>query len=420
MLTINYFPNGEIVIPSSKSITHRVVIFYYLDIIKNIEKYKTFEEIEKIKHPILTVGQISNDILRTQEAILLLIKHFFIKKSESIYVGESGSTLRFLIPIAGYIAKKTGNEIKFEGVKRLFERPLDVYEKLYEEKGIQDAFEKHSEYVLIKDFPDVSHYEITGKISSQFLTGLMLYSVLRETETVISVIDDLESKGYVDLTIEVAEKFGVTISNEDYKEFVVSCSVINCPKKYVVEGDYSNGAFFLAASALGADITVKNLPLKTNQPDSKIIEILTEMEANCILKNDGIRIKASRLRGVNVDVSNIPDLVPILSVLFSVAHGYSKITNAGRLRDKESDRLHAISVELNNLGADILEGEDSLSFRGVGALKGGTARSHNDHRIAMALAVAGIVSEEEIDLEGENAVDKSFPDFWKKFLVKRV
>jgi 3-phosphoshikimate 1-carboxyvinyltransferase len=186
---------------------------------------------------------------------------------------------------------------------------------------------------------------------------------------------------------------------------------------YIVEGDYSQAAFYLAAGALGSFVVCKGLEPDSKQGDKEIINILKQMGASVVIESDGIAAVPSKLRGCEIDASQIPDLVPIIAVLGTLAEGETVIRNASRLRIKESDRLTAIAQQLNILGATIIEKSDGLVIEGINSLSGGTVNSEKDHRIAMSLAIASTCCNEEIIIVESDCVKKSYPDFWKDFAM---
>ncbi len=238
-------------------------------------------------------------------------------------------------------------------------------------------------------------------------------------DSVIELTTPLESKAYVDLTIDVLQQFGIQVGHTDYRRFEIAGGQHYKPCDFTVEADYSAAAFFLTAGALGCDVSCAGLRQNSLQGDREFLKILqrcgintTDVETNGIPM---IQANAGPIQPITVDVKDIPDLVPPLTSLLCFAEGTSKIVNAARLRLKESDRLHALAAEFNKLGAKIEEQEDALIIHGVKTLEGGTVDAHNDHRIAMALATASVRCEGEIRLSGWNSVKKSYPDFWKDF-----
>ena len=204
------------------------------------------------------------------------------------------------------------------------------------------------------------------------------------------------------------------IENQNHQKYIILQSDYK-PRQYTVEADFSQGAFFLVAGAIGNDVKATGLNKNSLQGDKQILDILKQCGANMQIDEEGITASSDSLKSITIDAKNIPDLVPILAVLCTFCKGESKIINAGRLRLKESDRLAAITTELNKLGAKIEEGQDYLKIQGVESLKGGAVDSWNDHRIAMALAIASTRCNEPVIINGKDSVKKSYPDFWDDF-----
>ena len=265
------------------------------------------------------------------------------------------------------------------------------------------------------------NYEIDGNISSQFITGLLYALPFLEGDSKLIINENLESKGYVDLTLEILKLAGIEIVNNDYKSFDIRGNQTYKPFDYTVEGDYSQVAFWIVAGIISAnrDNEVKCLHVNKNslQGDREIIEIVTRMGANLEIFDDYVIVKPSKTKGTVIDISQCPDIGPVLTVLAALSEGETRIINGERLRIKESDRITSIKTELNKLGANVAEEGDSLIIQGVEGFRGGvTVNAWNDHRIAMSLAVASIRCEEEIILEEAESVRKSYPHFWDDFV----
>jgi len=270
---------------------------------------------------------------------------------------------------------------------------------------------------------------IDGGVSSQFVSGLLFALPLLNEDSSI-VVDDgcraracsrrnqLESRPYVDMTIDTLAKFSVNVQNEDYIRFKVNGKQSYNPlnQTFMIEGDYSQAAFFLAAGALGADVACAGLSPDSLQGDRAILDILRQMGAEVTQTQCGaLKVSASELHAVDVDVSQIPDLAPPIAALMCFAHGESRILGAARLRLKESDRITAIAQALSALGADIREHGDTLVINGKPSISGGNADACGDHRIAMMVALAAIRCKGKATLTGWQCVDKSYPSFWTDF-----
>jgi len=401
---------GNIVVPSSKSLGHRGIIAAALSRgISRVDNIQLSKDIEATMELMKELGAVVN--IEDQNLYIDGRKMFSYEKKLDLRCRESGSTLRFLIPLA---LTKDGDYI-FHGEGKLISRPLEPYYEIFEEKGIKYSREEDGLPLKVSGKLTSGTYRVRGDISSQFITGLLFSLPILEDNSRIQITTKLESKGYIDLTLDILKDFGIEIENNNYKEFNIrGAQKYNC-RNYYVEGDYSQGAFFLVAGALGSSIVCYGLNKDSLQGDKVILDILEAMGCNVEESKEGIKVKPSKTKGIEIDASNCPDLVPILTVLASLSEGETKIVNAKRLRIKECDRLHAITKELNKLGANIIELEDSLIISGVNELKGGEVDSHNDHRIVMALAIAATRARGNVIINNPGAVEKSYPNFFKDY-----
>ncbi len=310
--------------------------------------------------------------------------------------GASGSTLRFLIPVALAVA---GGGV-FTGAERLMERPLGPYETLFGEKGI--AFVREQGMLRVEGQLTPGIYYLPGNVSSQFITGLLYALPLLNDDSELMLTTELESSGYVDMTLDALRQFGVAVKPTS-KGWKIPGNQRYCPISCRVEPDYSQAAFYYAAALLGNPVTVEGMSPDSKQGDRVILE---QMEQ---LKQPGT---------VTLDVRECPDLVPPLAVAAAFRTGAcTKIIGAARLRIKESDRLHTVTQQLNCLGCQITEREDSLEIFGVPSISGGTVSGCNDHRIAMMLAIAATRATGELVLRGAECVEKSYPDFWEDYVT---
>lgn len=328
---------------------------------------------------------------------------------EEMYCGESGSTLRFLLPVMAAL----GHKASFYPKGRLPKRPLSP---LYEELTAHGCklSPKGSVPFTIEGQLTGGTYRIPGNVSSQYISGLLFSLPILEKDSRIIVEGTLESRPYVDMTIKVLKDFGIEIVETAEGYEIPGGQSYHGPESYQVEGDWSNGCFWLAAGALLEDgICVSGLDAESLQGDKKIVEILKSFGARVEIDEEGIKVRRGKLAGIQVDVSQIPDMVPALAVVAAAAEGTTEIQNAGRLRIKESDRLHTVTEVLRGLGADIEELPEGLIIKGSGTLNGGKADSYNDHRIAMMAAIASIICEGKVSLQGADAVNKSYPGFFE-------
>ncbi len=396
-MNITIYPRrlkGEADIPSSKSDAHRKVIAAALaegeSVVDNIYISKDIEATMKAMAA-LGAGKM---ICEGSTARICGIEK---PPAEAVIdCGESGSTLRFLIPVAAALGVRT----TFIGRGKLPERPITPYLEELPKHGVSFDYNGTMPFTVSGKL-EAGEYRIGGDISSQFITGLLLALSVVEGESRIVLTSHLESRPYVDLTAACLAGFGCTVT-ETGDGFAVSGRKALAPCNCAVEGDWSQAAFFEVANSLGSEIKINGLNVNSAQGDKKILEICREIVYN----------NSSTLSSFELDCSDIPDLVPILAVLASFCRGESRLTNVARLRIKESDRLEAISKCLNAVGGDVRAYDDLLVIKGVGELRGGEIDSFNDHRIAMAMAIAATRCTEPLNVKGAECVAKSYPTFW--------
>jgi 3-phosphoshikimate 1-carboxyvinyltransferase len=406
--TIIHLPKGAVKVPPSKSMAHRAIICSALaegeSIIENINLSEDIQATLRCVESLGVEYKYKDNVLTIQGGIKLPREKILLD------CGESGSTLRFFIAIASIFS----TPISLTGSSRLMERPLGPYLEALHKQGV--SIDKQGDVLTICGPLKGGDFFLPGDISSQFVTGLLLALPLVKEDSRIILSGALESKSYVDLTLQVMEHFGVHVKCGNHEQYTISGQQKYRPQDFSVEGDYSNAAFFLIAGALGREVECLGLNEESRQGDKAILDILKSCGANITKGSEGgIQVTPGDLKAITVDVHDIPDLVPPLAVLLCFCRGNSRIINAGRLRIKESDRLHAVTEELNSLGAKIEEGPDYLVIQGIQELRGGIVDSHNDHRIAMSVALAAIKSRGEVQLTGASAVNKSYPGFWGDF-----
>lgn len=399
---------GRVKAPSSKSFSHRMIIAAALaDGVSEISNINPSADIEATAAAMTALGAA---VLGSGSVYTVKGIDKPAHKAE-IDCRESGSTLRFIIPIAAAL----GVETVFTGSGKLPERPITPYIREFAEKGVKLEVCSHKQgtFLPLKSTGRLrgGDFHIEGDVSSQFITGLLYALPLCGEDSRVILTSPPESKPYVDMTIASLARFGISIDETTGEN---GCPVygIKGGQKYTpadcsVEGDYSQAAFFFTANALGSEITVDNLLPNSVQGDKKILEIIEEIGYN--------RVECGNYKPFTAEAADIPDIVPILTVLGCFTQPESTIVNAKRLKIKESDRLKAIADAMNAIGGRVTAGEDFLRIVPVKKFRGGFIKGCNDHRIVMASAIASTMSDGCVTISDSEAVSKSYPGFWDDF-----
>ena len=333
-------------------------------------------------------------------------------KPRTLDCGESGSTLRFFIPLA----LDGRGPVTFIGHGRLMQRPLDIYEEMFRPLGIR--WERTDDSLTVEGRLQSGQYFLRGDVSSQFITGLLLALPQLPGNSVLRITTPLQSRAYVELTRRVQKTFGIDSFWKDEQTLVIPGSQRPAsPGCAHVESDWSHAAFYITAGCLSSagPLTLHGLDMASTQGDRAIVDVLRGMGAIITEKDGTLTICPSRLHAAQVDASQIPDLVPILAVAMASAYGESRITGAARLRIKESDRLAAMHAALSACGAEVTELEDGLVICGGRPLHGAAIDGCNDHRIVMSMAVASVLADGDLLLSDAESVAKSAPAFWEEF-----
>ncbi len=394
--------NGEIKAIPSKSMAHRLLVCAAMS--EGVTRVRCSETSQDIEATIACLKAMGSNIVKIGNMYLVPKVTVHAGQSVTLDCNESGTTLRLMMCVAAGL----GLCARFEGCDRLFERPLEPLTEVLTDHGI--VISRDSGNRIIQSGRAFGYdYEITGEVSSQFISGLLMMLPLCGGGN-LTVVGKFESKPYVDLTVKALLESDVMISEEGRTYTVRGRYDL---RDSLVEGDWSNAAFFLAAGALGGEVDVTCLDTESAQGDKEIMELIGGFGADVVKEQNRVSCKGEALCAQSIDVSNIPDLVPILAVIASGARGVTYITGAKRLRLKESDRLKTVSDMINNLGGHCTENEDSLVIEGTGKLTGGEVDACNDHRIAMSAAIAACICESPVVIKGAQAVRKSYPGFFE-------
>ncbi len=402
---------GAISAPSSKAYTHRMLIAALLS-----------KGTSKISNPL-----DSDDTQATSRAIEALgaitevkEKRWTIHGQEALKTPgdpidcrESGSTLRFMIPVAALAPGPSTFLLGSSLEKRPVAPLLETLKQLGAESALQQR--KDGSFVKVRGGGiNGGKTSIRGDISSQFISGLLFACPKAKEDTEITLTTKLESKGYIQMTMEVLAKHGIkATATSDFSRLWIPSNQNYNPRNHTVPGDFSSAAFLLAAAAITSSrITVKNLDYQTMQGDKAILDILEKMGSTVKVGAKFVEVEGRQLTVVDIDAKDIPDLVPVCTVLACYAKGTSEIYNAKRLRYKESDRLGSLYAELKKMGADIVMKEDGLTIKGPCAMHGATVDPHNDHRIAMACVVAALGARGKTKIQNSECINKSYPRFF--------
>ena len=409
---------GDVTILPSKSHLHRLLI------VAALAEGETFlrsghTEAEDVETTIACMRALGAEIERVEGGFQVKpLDRANLPKTAILPCKESGSTLRFLLPVVCAL----GVQGEFHMAGRLPERPMAPLDAELTQKGIR----------LWRPSPDVlccqgqlqgGDFAIPGDISSQYITGLLLALPLLAEDSRLTVHAPIESEDYIEMTREVLASFGAAPAQTENCYQIRGGTVFQSPGTADAEGDWSNAAFWVVAGAMpGGRIRLRGLNKNSRQGDKAVCDIVEQMGAVVQWEGDAITISEGTRRGVEIDAAAIPDVIPVLTALAAVSEGVTLIRNAARLRLKESDRLTATAETLNTLGADVTELPDGLEIKGVPSLKGGTVDSWGDHRIAMTAGIASAACTEPVTITGAEAVRKSYPQFWDELeqLGKRI
>ena len=403
-------------VPGSKSLTQRALIAAALaDGETILHGPLVSEDTEYSSHALMQMGV---EIRKEKESWLVAGNGGKIKTpEEDIFLGNNGTATRFLTSVAAL----GEGEFIIDGEERMHQRPIGPLMEALEGWGVDitSIHETGCPPLSIRaNGLDGGRTVLPEGKSSQYLSSLLLVAPFARTPATLDVVGEVLSKPYVAMTLQVMADFGIAVEAvHDFSSFTIPQGIYQ-PHDYRIEGDASNASYFWAAAAVtGGRVTVDNVPVPSLQGDAMLVPLLARMGCDINQAGNGITVTGpGRLEGINVDMGNMPDVVPTLAVVAAFAEGLTEITNIGHLRIKECDRLHAVVTELTRMGAVVEEFADRMIIHGEGGrnLHGARIETYNDHRMAMSMAVAGLKVPGVRILE-EQCVAKSFPDFWQRF-----
>jgi len=334
-------------------------------------------------------------------------------RQKTFNLGNSGTSLRLLLSV---IALAPGKFV-VTGSERMLERPIGSL------VAALNQFGSHVSFAGQEGYPPISvngsgvrggEVVIKGDQSSQFISSLLLTAPCFRTDTEIDIAGEMVSKPYIDITIDVMEQYGVHVKRDGYSRFMIPCAQKYQPTRFVIQGDASSASYFWAAAAVtGGSVVTENIQVdRTRQGDMGLLDLLREMGCTVKKKEDRVVVTGGELKGIETDMSAMPDMVPTLAAVALFARGKTVIRNVSHLRHKESDRLQTVRMECNRLGANVEERHDGLIIHGGERLSGAVIDPHDDHRIAMSMAVVGLKIPGVI-ISNSQCVSKSFPRFWE-------
>ena len=397
---------GRIAAPPSKSMAHRAVLCAALA--KGTSHLHHLAFSKDISATLGAAGRLCARVTTGENDAVVEGLGRFLPVDAPVDCCESGSTLRFLIPLASL----TGQEVTFTGRGRLMERPQSVYKTLYQQQGRR--FEQGADRLTVEGALTPGEYELAGNVSSQFISGLLFALPLLGGTSTLHLIPPVESRSYIDMTRAVQHAFGVESRWLDENTLEIPGGQHYLPGDYTVEGDYSQAAFPAVLGAVTGGVAITGLSEETLQGDAAILEILRRCGARFTRTGQGVVFEKAPLHGTDIDLADCPDLGPVLMVLGLLCEGTTVIRNAERLRIKESDRIEAMETELRACGGQLESEGGTITIHGcAGALHAPEQplSGHNDHRVVMSLAVLALAAGLALPISGAEAIAKSWPDF---------
>lgn len=422
MEKLRIFPTklrGTVQVPSSKSMGHREIICAGLaagtSIVDNISMSKDIEAtIRVLKAMNISIDEVPS-MLNDRRALQISGTGHLSAAAAQTDCGESGSTLRFLVPLGASL----GCPLTFLGHGKLVSRPLQAYYDIFDKQGVQYFNDNGRLPLTVNGCLQAGRYDLPGNVSSQYVSGLLFILPLLAGDSEINITSPLESASYVNMTLSCLHKYGIKVDNKDGKHetYFIPGSQRYQAQNSMVEGDWSQAAFWTVGGSLGELVTASGIDNASLQGDKAVVEIMKQMGARISTTNDSVTVSAESTKAALIDAADCPDIIPVLTVLAAVSNGITKVVNAGRLRIKECDRLAAVTSELNKLGAQIIEEPEGLTIIGKpeGLTGGVEVDAWNDHRIAMSLAIAAQSCKQPIIISGADSVSKSYPEFWKDY-----
>ena len=403
---------ATITVPGSKSYTNRALLIAGLtDGECRLEKPLVSDD---TKHMIRALKAFGISVQEEKEAFIVSGRGGKLSTpEEDIFIGNAGTTMRFLTTFSALVPGKT----RLDGDERMRQRPLADLLHCLTQMGVKAVSANGNGCPPIDiaggEVPG-GEVQLAGDKSSQYLTSILLSAPYFKNDTCIHIQGDLTSKSYADITLDIMKTFGVSVINESYQRFKVKAGDRYNAQTYQVESDWSSASYFLAAAAVtGGEVTLTDINPHSVQGDAQFTSVLEKMGCRVEKKSNTLQIKGNPLKGITINMNNMPDAVQTLAVTALFAEGETVIQGIGNLRIKETDRILALANELTRLGAEVETGEDYLVIR-PGDYRGAEIETYDDHRMAMSFAVAGLKIP-GIRIKNPPCVEKSFPDFFQRF-----
>lgn len=403
---------GTVSAPSSKSYTNRAYLLAALaEGTVRLERPLFSDDTRYMKQALEQFGIACRE---EAEAVVVAGTGGALRVPErEIFVGNAGTTMRFLTTFASLAP----GAVTLTGDERMRQRPIEDLLQCLRQMGVKAESVNQNQcppVIIHGGHPKGGSLRLPGDKSSQYLTSILLCAPCFAGDTTVEIEGDLTSKSYVDITLDIMKTFGVTVVNESYRRFRIDAGQRYRAQTYRVEGDASSASYFFAAAAVtGGEVTVTHLNPKSVQGDIQFPRVLEQMGCEVNIGDEKITVRGKPLRGITINMNNMPDVVQTLAVVALFAEGTTTLTGIGNLRIKETDRIQALETELTRLGARVQAGDDFISIE-PGDLKPAAIETYNDHRMAMSFAVAGLRLT-GIRIKNPKCVDKSFPDFFDRF-----
>jgi len=406
--------SGSIQAPASKSSMQRACAAALVTRGKSIIKNPGHSNDDKAAMDI--VQRLGASLVITNEELIITSKGV-APVANQINCGESGLSIRMFTPLVGLSEK----EITINGSGSLATRPMDFFDEVLPQIEVK-VKSKNGKLPLVIQGPVVpKNITVDGSLSSQFLTGLLMAYAASDAKDVSITVSNLKSRPYIDLTLDVMKQFGMKVpENRNYESFYFDGLTHHSPlttHDYIVEGDWSGGAFLLVAGAIAGNITVKGLDVHSTQADKAVLQALIDCGAGISIEPSKIELRPLPLKPFHFNATDCPDLFPPLVALAACCHGTTSIEGASRRTHKESNRALTLQEEFGKMGVEITLQDDLMLIKGGTAIKGAKVHSRHDHRIAMACAVAALKADSTVVIEEADAINKSYPDFYEHLKI---